>query len=67
MNAEAFHQSKPIVESAMYNFDAQLTTMIPGQTSCLACLFREDPPHWVRGFPMFGAVFSLQLYPEQSP
>jgi molybdopterin/thiamine biosynthesis adenylyltransferase len=56
MNAEAFRQGKPIVECAMYDFDAQLTTMIPGRTPCLACLFPEDPPLWRREFPVFGAV-----------
>ncbi|MCA9247963.1 MAG: HesA/MoeB/ThiF family protein [Planctomycetales bacterium] len=56
MNSAAFRQGKPIIESAMYDFDAQLTTMIPGQTACLACLVPENPPQWRREFPVFGAV-----------
>ena len=34
----------------------RLTTVLPGQTPCLACLYPESPPHWKRQFPVFGAV-----------
>lgn len=56
LNREAVRQGKPLVESAMYDFDAQLTTVIPGTTPCLACLYPEHPPHWKREFPVLGAV-----------
>ncbi|MCA9079115.1 MAG: HesA/MoeB/ThiF family protein [Planctomycetaceae bacterium] len=56
MNAAAVAQCKPLVECAMYDFDAQLTTLLPGKTPCLACLYPEPPPHWRREFPVFGAV-----------
>jgi molybdopterin/thiamine biosynthesis adenylyltransferase len=56
MNREAVHQRKPLVESAMYELEAQLTTVIPGQTPCLACLYPTEPPAWKRQFPVFGAV-----------
>lgn len=56
MNREAVRQGKPMVESAMYEFEAQLTSFIPGQTPCLACLYPETPAHWKRQFPVFGAV-----------
>lgn len=56
MNRACVQQSKPLVESAMFDFDAQLTTIIPGKTPCLACLYPEDPPNWKREFPVFGAV-----------
>lgn len=56
MNAEAVRQKRPLVEAAMYEFDAQLTTLIPGKSPCLACLYPEDPAHWRREFPVFGAV-----------
>lgn len=56
MNREAVGQNKPLVECAMYELDAQLTTVIPGQTPCLACLYPDDPPAWRREFPVFGAV-----------
>lgn len=59
MNRAAVEQRKPIVECAMYDLDAQLTTVIPGQTACLRCLYPEDPPAWKREFPVFGAVSGM--------
>lgn len=56
MNREAVRQHKPLVECAMYDLEAQLTTILPGQTPCLKCLYPEDPPAWKREFPVFGAV-----------
>jgi len=56
MNRETVRQSKPMVECAMYELQAQLTTFIPGESPCLACLFPEAPPAWKREFPVFGAV-----------
>ncbi|MCC9628813.1 HesA/MoeB/ThiF family protein [Blastopirellula sp. JC732] len=47
---------KPMVECGMYDMEAQLTTLIPGETPCLRCLFPETPPTWKREFPVFGAV-----------
>lgn len=59
LNREAVHQRKPMVECAMYALEAQLTTIIPGRTPCLACLCPEPPPTWQRTFPVFGAVSGL--------
>ena len=56
MNREAVRQGKPIVECAMYDLEAQVTTVIPGETACLKCLYPNDPPVWKREFPVFGAV-----------
>ena len=56
MNREAVRQNKPLVECAMYDLEASLTTVIPGQTPCLACLHPDLPPSWRREFPVFGAV-----------
>ncbi len=56
MNRQAVVQKKPLVECAMYDLEAQLTTILPGQTPCLACLFPDQPPEWRREFPVFGAV-----------
>jgi len=56
MNREAVRQRKPLLECAMYDMEAQLTTVIPGRTPCLACLYPADPPAWHRQFPVFGAV-----------
>lgn len=59
MNKACVTQGKPLVESAMYDLDAQLTTLVPGETPCLACLHPEDPPNWKREFPVFGAVSGM--------
>ncbi|MDA0840299.1 MAG: HesA/MoeB/ThiF family protein [Planctomycetota bacterium] len=56
MNAEAVRQGKPLVECAMYEMEAHITTIIPGQTPCLRCIYPEQPPTWKRQFPVFGAV-----------
>jgi molybdopterin/thiamine biosynthesis adenylyltransferase len=56
LNDAAIRQGKPLVECAMHEFDAHLTTIVPGRTPCLRCLYGEDPAHWRRQFPVFGAV-----------
>lgn len=56
MNREAVRQGKPMIECAMYDFEAQITTIVPGRTPCLRCLYPEAPPTWKRQFPVFGAV-----------
>jgi molybdopterin/thiamine biosynthesis adenylyltransferase len=56
MNRAAVQQHKPLIECAMYDLDASLTTIRPGETPCLACLIPESPPAWKREFPVFGAV-----------
>jgi molybdopterin/thiamine biosynthesis adenylyltransferase len=56
LNREAFEQGKPMVDSAMFELEAQLTTLVPGKTPCLTCLYPGDPPGWRRQFPVFGAV-----------
>ena len=59
MNREAVRQGRPMVECAMYELQAQVTTIIPGKTACLACLYPEEPPAWKRQFPVFGAVSGM--------
>jgi molybdopterin/thiamine biosynthesis adenylyltransferase len=56
MNREAVKQGKPLVDCAMYELEAQITTIIPGESPCLACLYPEKPEAWKRRFPVFGAV-----------
>lgn len=56
MNRQAVAQGKPIVECAMYELEAQLTTVVPGQTPCLQCLYPTEPATWTRQFPVFGAI-----------
>jgi molybdopterin-synthase adenylyltransferase len=59
MNRETVRQGKPMVECAMYELQAQITTIVPGRTPCLACLYPEAPPDWRRQFPVFGAVSGM--------
>ena len=56
LNREAVNQGKPMVDCAMYDLEAHLTTIVPGQTACLNCLYPKRPPAWRREFPVFGAV-----------
>jgi molybdopterin/thiamine biosynthesis adenylyltransferase len=56
LNEQIVRQRKPMVDCAMYDFDLQLTTILPGQTPCLACLHPDPPTQWKREFPVFGAV-----------
>lgn len=58
MNGEAVRQQKPLVDCAMYDLEGRLTTIIPGRTPCLRCLYPESPPNWKREFPVFSAVAS---------
>lgn len=56
MNLQAVRQNKPLVECAMYELEAHLISVLPGQSACLRCVFPEEPPTWKRQFPVFGAV-----------
>ncbi|MBI1915888.1 MAG: HesA/MoeB/ThiF family protein [Planctomycetes bacterium] len=56
MNREAVRQGKPLVDCAMYELEGQLTTVIPGRTPCLACLYPSEPRAWARRFPVLGTV-----------
>lgn len=56
LNREAVRQQKPMVECAVYELEAHITSIVPGQTACLACVYPEPPPDWRRQFPIFGAV-----------
>lgn len=58
MNREAVGQGKPLVDCAMYELEGRLTTIVPGRTPCLGCLYPEPPPNWKREFPVFSAVAS---------
>lgn len=59
MNRACVEQGKPMIEAAMFDMEGQITTILPGETPCLACLYPEDPPHWKREFPVLGAVSAI--------
>lgn len=56
LNRAAIDQRKPLVDCGMYELEAQLTTIVPGRSPCLACLYPTPPAAWKRQFPVFGAV-----------
>ena len=56
LNHEAVRQGKPMIECAVFELEGHLTTIVPGQTPCLRCLYPEPSPTWTRRFPVFGAV-----------
>jgi molybdopterin-synthase adenylyltransferase len=56
MNRAIVHHRKPMVECAMYEYEGNLTTILPGISPCLACLSPVAPTAWRREFPVFGAV-----------
>ena len=56
MNREAMRQGKPLIECAMYDMEAIVMPVMPGETACLGCVTPEPPQWWKREFPVFGAV-----------
>ncbi len=56
MNEQAVAFQKPLIECAMYEMEAHITTVLPGESACLRCIFPQAPPTWTREFPVFGAV-----------
>ena len=59
MNRACVALGKPMIDCAMYELEGQITTIIPGETPCLACIYPEVPPGWKRQFPVFGAASCL--------
>lgn len=56
LNAACVRHGKPMIEAAMNAMEAYLTTIVPGQTACLTCLYPEKP-EWDRwGFGVLGGV-----------
>ena len=59
MNRECVRQGIPLIDAAMFSMEGQVTTVVPGETACMACLYPSNPPHWKRRFPVIGAVSAL--------
>lgn len=59
MNRACVELGKPMVEAAMFEMEGQVTTILPGKSACLSCIYPEDPPQWKRQFPVLGAVSSM--------
>ena len=56
LNEACVRWQKPMVEAAMNGMEAYLTTILPGKTGCLSCLFPEKPDWDRRAFGVIGAV-----------
>ena len=56
MNDACVRLAKPMVECAMYETEAHITSFKPGKTGCLRCLYSEKPDDWQRRSPVIGAV-----------
>ncbi len=54
LNRIAHSHGIPLVHGAIEGFGGQVTTIIPGQTPCIACLIPDAPP--VRTVPVIGAA-----------
>ncbi|TWT84075.1 Sulfur carrier protein ThiS adenylyltransferase [Planctomycetes bacterium CA13] len=59
MNRACVELRKPMIEAAMFDMEGQVTTIVPGETPCLACLYPKNPPQWKRQFPVLGAVSAM--------
>ena len=53
MNREAVRQGKPLVMAGMFGLEGYVTTIKPGETPCLSCIFPDPPEGWhLRVFPV---------------
>ena len=63
LNKAAIVRNIPLFHGAVHGFVGQATTVIPGETACLRCIFPNNPPEGV--FPIIGAtcgvVASIQV------
>ncbi|HWQ19502.1 MAG TPA: HesA/MoeB/ThiF family protein [Methanotrichaceae archaeon] len=57
LNRAAFRRRVPLFHGAISGFNGQATTVVPGRTACLQCLFPSAPP--VRPFPAVGATCAV--------
>ncbi len=56
LNAACVRWRTPMVEAAMNGMEAYVTTILPGETGCLSCIFPEKPDWDRRAFGVLGAV-----------
>lgn len=57
LNSAALEHDLPLVHGAVSGFDGQVTTMIPGRTACLRCIFPRPPPRDAP--PVIGATCGI--------
>lgn len=54
LNKVALQKNIPFFHGGVYGFEGQVTTIIPGKTACLRCIFPEEQPP--ETFPIIGAT-----------
>jgi molybdopterin/thiamine biosynthesis adenylyltransferase len=54
LNKVALQKKIPFFHGGVYGFEGQATTIIPGKTACLRCIFPEEHPP--ETFPILGAT-----------
>jgi adenylyltransferase/sulfurtransferase len=54
LNRAALALNLPLFHGAIWGFDGQVTTIVPGKTVCLRCIFPNPPPESV--FPVIGVA-----------
>ena len=56
MNREAVKQNKSLVSGAVNSTESYLTTIVPHETPCLACIYPKKPDYWtnIKVFPVIG-------------
>ncbi len=54
LNKVALQKNIPFFHAGVYGFEGQVTTIIPGQTACLRCIFPEAHPP--ETFPIVGTT-----------
>lgn len=57
LNRLAIQRKIPFVHGGVYGFEGQVTTIIPGESACLRCIFPESPE--AETFPVIGATCSV--------
>lgn len=56
LNDACVRHNRPLVDCAMYDTEATISTFSAGGNPCLRCLTPEVPAFWKREFPVFGAT-----------
>lgn len=56
LNDACVRSNIPMVDCAMYDMEASITTFPAGGNPCLRCLTPTPPEFWKREFPVFGAT-----------
>jgi molybdopterin-synthase adenylyltransferase len=57
LNHLACESGIPLFHGAIRGFDGQVTTVIPGETPCLSCIFPGPPPEEI--FPVIGVTAGI--------